>query len=308
VGWGNPGVSIVSQGPVAMGLTLFAVDPVALGNTTNRGVLGGANRTKIASYPFGMAGNPRMSHGGIIAYQVWDWAHQGTKIDTSSDKVVWSDWGGGGDWIDGTNRQGVVQPYTLSAGTMDSTISSTTAYNVFTVASIGDALVGDTIFFQTDWTACNATDYPYVTAFITNITSTTITTDSPACADHSSGSMPGTNRPLVTGWAHEGSQYNGGGSWATRNYAVLMIYDPADLKLVAQGLKSPSTVNPAHIYQLPLAGLTQPYNAQSHGHNGSNMAAAYSPVTKRLYIWAHGLYERAQNDVPALVHVFQVGA
>ena len=163
-----------------------------------------------------------MSHGGVTNYQVVDWDHENTKVDPSTDKMVWTDVSNGCSWINESFAQGVIQPYIISAGTLNTTITATSAVNVFTVASIGDAVVNDLIMFQTDWTTCNGRDYPYAKADITGISGNIITTDAPQCADNSTGAVPGTNRPLVGGWAHEGNQYLGGGPQSTRSYAVLV--------------------------------------------------------------------------------------
>lgn len=313
IGMGSPGISTVNQGPVNYGIALYAVNSTTLGATTNLGVMGGANMTKLAAYPAGLSGNVRMSHGGISAYQVINWSHEETKIDgpgASNDKVVWTDNTGAGSWIDGTNHQAFVIPYIFTAGTLDTTISSSSAANVLTVASIGDALIGDTIMFQTDWTACNATDYPYARGFISGIAGSVITLDptTEACADDASGLVPVTNRPLGGGWLHEGSQYLGGGSWSSRAYTVLLIFDPLQLKAVATGARSPSNVNPVAIYQMPLAGTPQPFNMQNNNHTGAGVSSTYSPTTKRLYIYGRFLWQRAVNDAPGLIHVFSIGA
>lgn len=297
VGFGDPSVSIATNGPISMGPALFAFDPATLNVAQDRDYFAGSLH-KLIFHPFFTTVAAPLAKLRPVGVPVN--VYQGSaspNYDAFTTYVSWIDQIGGGVWIRGT-KEGLVIPSLGPTGSMSTTISAspTPTNTVFTVGDIGDTAVGDRIFFQTVETQPQG-NYPWAYAVVTGISGQQLTVTAPVNAQTETTD---TTIAYAGGFCFSGTRYQGGGNKGTRVVSMVYIYSAAQLALSAQGSLTASAIAPTAEGLKDLPGVTFPVRAYD---TMRIIGVAYDSVTCRLYV--------ALKDIPttgALVSVFGVAA
>lgn len=283
IGFGGP-VSIISNGVASIGPTLFAMPP--LNPTTTLYTHTDVPLLELLS-SIGTAAPRGSEHLCFNNYL--------DPFKYSSDHWIIGDTVGGAVWIDGVNKHGVVYVTNMAGGNLNTTITNTTPPTLtsFSLADIGDAVVGDKIQVHTD----NYTgQYPFETCSISGISGNTVTVTS--CANGNPVAAPGGGNvtstlkgvPIVGQPAVQGVYYAGGGPTMSRWYSSMYIYDPVDLANAALDPigHPPTSILPVSNSNIAYPNITNPQPGTATGANQDTLSNArgvtFDPTTNRLYI------------------------
>ena len=283
IGFGGP-VSIVSNGVVSLGPTLFAV------NAFNPAIPLYDHTGESMQELLSSRGTAALRGSEHLCYNDYLDPFKGT-----SDHWIIGDTVGGAVWIDGANKHGILYVTNMAGGNLNTTVTNDTTPTMssFSVADVGDARVGDSIRINTD----NYTgQYPFETCFITGISDRTITVNN--CLNGNPTSAPGTGNvtitmkglPIVGQSVVQGVYYAGGGPSMSRWYPSWYIYDPDDLAAAAMDPINhpPSSIQPAYNSNVQYPNIPYPSPGTSTGSVQDTLSNArgvtFDPTTNRLYI------------------------
>ncbi len=293
--------SVIDQGSIgSYGPALYAIDPPGGSPADGDSIAGGpcllrattseprpirpgfAGTANDFLFSSNFAGEDPTTYGALTQYQqAMVWVDDGTRYGV----IVAASFGGG-------NLLGVVQPGTTPTSLV--------------LDRVADAHAGEAIQVQYGGSVGDPNPSQRATAIIASVSGNTITLTAAA----QDNGTPVT--AMVGGFARTGAAYQNSvlrySNWQAHGW---MVYDPADLALVAQGSVNPYNVTfrdswsqPPPDISLPLYG--ESFNTGSAG-GPSAPALTYDPVEKRVYAyWLTGNYKAGTLGSYPLVFVYQL--
>lgn len=267
VGFGG-GVSVVSNGPVSNGPTLFGIDPPSLSNEDHLDYISESPH-QIVNHPAGVSRaerNPSMPGLNTRA----DAGYTGTTNYWFLEDTCFY-----GVWIDTPEKEGLLVFASMGAGNADTTITSITDNYTFTVGDPGDIAAQDVI--KIDVTNPSNPSYGFEQRRVSGISGNTITVETAITQGMYIGSV-----------VQAGSWYYGGGPSMSKMYTPLYIYDPADLANSASNPTTypPTDITPTSNENFPLNDVTYPMPGVFTGATRYNdfKGVTFDSSTNRLYI------------------------